>query len=273
MCEGWPERFVDGETQGGHVRFEPPISREAARWWNTRFRTGLPDRLDLYPENFVDIIAKDAPGAVRACFRNLDYEAETFKVEIKGFEEDRTEIFYKAKRFEMTDAVANEGETRVAPDRQGAGIGTGLMINLIELGCAIGLERIDVDAQDIGRYVWITMGFLPDATSWRRFIVPEAEKKLRLLLALCEITMPTFKSASEILRQPDPRAIRDILLLDENVSGSRPLGNNGDVALLSALMLQEGTDWAGSFDFNERAALDLFRAYKEAHDVDHPRPW
>lgn len=263
--KGWPDRFTDNE----YVSFDPPMSIEAARWWNDRFL----ETAGLFPEQFVDAIADGAPGEIRGTISNLDHEAETFEIEISGIAPDTTRLFLKSKRFEVTEGSARDGETQVSPDLQGKGIGTGLMINLIELGRRIGLESIDIEAEDIGRYAWLSMGFLPDETSWRFWIVPAARQKIALCLAQGEIDEETHSAVAAVLAQKDRRAARDLLVFTQSVSGPGPQGTNTSVSLCKAIMLHQGTSWLGAFSFRDTQGLELFDTYKEALDVDHPRPW
>lgn len=139
------------------------------------------------------------------------------------------------------------------------------MINLIELGRKIGLESIDIEAEDIGRYAWLSMGFLPDETSWRFWIA--------LCLAQGEIDEETHSAVAAVLAQKDRRAVRDLLVFTQSVSGPGPQGTNTFVSLCKAIMLHQGIRWLGAFSFRDTQGLELFDTYKEAHDVDHPRPW
>lgn len=215
MPRGWPERFTDSE----HVTLSPPISIEAARWWNDRFV----ETAGLFPEQFVDAIADGAPGAIRGTISNLDHEAETFEIEIRGIAPDMTHLFLKSKRFEV---IARDGETQVDPDHRGKGIGTGLMINLIELGRSIGLESIDIESEAVGRYAWLSIGFLPDETSWRFRIVPAATQKIALCLAEGQIDEETHAAITAVLAQKDRRAARDLLVFTQRVPGPGPQGTN-----------------------------------------------
>ncbi len=54
----------------------------------------------------------------------------------------------------------------ISPSKQGEGHGTALMGDLIDTGRLIGVEEIRLRAEQIGRYAWIKMGFLPMADAW-----------------------------------------------------------------------------------------------------------
>lgn len=263
---GWPDSFKDG----GGLLFRPAITLDGARWWNARFL----ETAGLFPSDFADAITDGAPGNVTCEFIDLRPDAEAFSLYVRGADVDGTTIFYKRKTFEIaSNTVPADGGTQVHPDWQGRGIGTGLMINLVDLGAKIDLVRIEIEAADIGRYTWLTMGFLPDATSWRHFIVPAALARLNSLFQLRQIGTTTYEQAVAILGSRDPRASRNLLLLRESVPGAMPGGGSGLVPLAKELMLASPIGWNGSFDYRDDEGRVQLDWYKEAHRVDHPKPW
>ncbi len=73
----------------------------------------------------------------------------------------------------------------VKPEARGKGIGRSLMADLIDTARRLDLKKITIEAEDIGRYVWVRMGFLPDRGSWRA-LRPEA--MMRLAKSLPQLT-------------------------------------------------------------------------------------
>jgi GNAT superfamily N-acetyltransferase len=50
----------------------------------------------------------------------------------------------------------------VKPEARGAGIGRLLMADLIDTPLRMQLDKVTIEAKDIGRYVWARIGFIPD---------------------------------------------------------------------------------------------------------------
>lgn len=147
---GWPKAFQDSKW----LKFKVPVTIEGARWWNKRFH----ETTGMFPGDFVKAIAFGTPGFTVVTFENFDHVDETFEIVMRGLREDPeaaeipVELFLKRQRFEMRVGVATKGLTKVVPERKGEGIGTRLMLNLVDLALDCKMTRVDMEADDIGRY-------------------------------------------------------------------------------------------------------------------------
>ncbi|GEO99115.1 hypothetical protein GCM10007887_10280 [Methylobacterium haplocladii] len=258
---GWPSKFRDTDA----CYFHPEPTEEVAAWWNRRFYATS----GIFPEDFVASLTAGTPGRTSGWFRHIDPIAESFEFDMTGVAADKTTIFFKHKRFEIASGRVGDGETRVWPDWQEKGIGTQLMSNLVELARRIELDRIEIEAQDIGRYAWLPLGFLPERTAWTDRIVPPARRRLALARMAGHIEEDAYRHAMLTLEDTDARAIRRLMELRQLVPGIARDGSAVDVPLFKALMLQAGTDWFGSFNLRDRDSLALFEAWKAGHDARH----
>jgi GNAT superfamily N-acetyltransferase len=55
----------------------------------------------------------------------------------------------------------------IPDEMQGSGYGRELMADLVDTGRLIGIDRINLRAEQIGRYAWVKMGFRPTDDAWR----------------------------------------------------------------------------------------------------------
>jgi hypothetical protein len=55
----------------------------------------------------------------------------------------------------------------IPDEMQGSGYGRELMADLVDTGRLIGIDRIKLRAEQIGRYAWVKMGFRPTDDAWR----------------------------------------------------------------------------------------------------------
>ena len=64
--------------------------------------------------------------------------------------------------------AAFNAEGMTIPDEmQGSGYGRELMADLVDTGRLVGMDRIKLRAEQIGRYAWVKMGFRPTDDAWR----------------------------------------------------------------------------------------------------------
>lgn len=77
---------------------------------------------------------------------------------------------------------------------QGGGYGSRLMGDLIDTSRLIGVDRIKLRAERIGRYVWVKMGFRPTDDAWRQmkieaygFLVQQMETLLQQKIDVTEL--------------------------------------------------------------------------------------
>ena len=269
---GWPNAFQDQDW----LTFKQPVTEAGARWWHRRFgaRTGM------LPVDFVEAIVAGAAQFARATFESFDPVDESFTLVVQGLREDPAstevpvEVFVKRQRFRMRIGTADEGLTKVAPDHQGEGIGTRLMMNVVDLALACGMGRVDMEADDIGRYTWPTMGFLPSTDEvWRGVVARTARRRLTELLHGGYLTAGDHEELMAIVGRPDRLAARTLIVHDATVPGPLPKGGHDRVPVGKVLLLGRGAAWAATLDLeNDDEGLELFEAYKERHHAEHPAP-
>lgn len=256
---GYPQHFKSGNA----VRFPRPLLSESdAEWWNTAVRR----ETGVYPDELPAFLASGIDADISGDFTAFDAGAGMFALDLYLHDKTtRSRIAFKSKRFEVKGELINSGETRVHPDWQEKGIGTALMINLIDFAGHIETKRIDIEAQDIGRYAWLPMGFLPDKTSWKEKLIPKLRSFADLAFGLGRVTDEIRGKVYDITSDTDPRAARELLGLNVDVPGLDRMNRPAEISLPKAMLLQPGTDWNGSFELDEDT-LDFFKVYRSARD-------
>lgn len=264
MPRGYPDHY----RNTNRVSFPRELTEADALWWEK----AVLDKAGVYPDTLPDFLASGVPGSVIGTYTTFDSQAEVFELALRSLTEEGSEIVFKNKRFEVSGGLINDGETKVHPDWQERGIGTLLMMNLIDFGDAIGAKRIEIEAQAIGRYAWLHMGFLPDRTSWKEKIAPVARTFADLQLALGTITREVRDEVLDIASKADPRFARELVALGRfKIPGYDRRGQPSEIPLTKGIMLQPGTEWNGSFEFDDDS-LDLFKEYREGHNAKFGRP-
>lgn len=263
MPRGYPQHF----RTTNRVSFPHELTEADAAWWEGAIHA----RTGVYPDGLPDFLAAGVPGTVTGRYTTFDSEAEVFEMNLTCLTEEGAEIAFKNKRFEVSGGLINNGETRVSLDWQEQGIGTLLMMNLIDFGNAIEAKSIEIEAQDVGRYAWLPMGFLPDKTSWKDRIAPRAASFAKLQASLGTITRAVRDEILDITSKPDRRFARELVAFERfKIPGRDRMGRETEVSLPKAMMQQPGTDWNGAFDFDEKS-LEFFNEYKVRHNAKFSR--
>lgn len=261
MPEGHPAHFTTNER----ASFPYPLTEADADWWNAAIK----ERVRVFPDELPKFLASGIEGTPFGTYSRFDSVAKVFELGVSLTGPDSVQIAFKNKRFEVAGGLINSGVPRVHPDWQERGIGTRMMINLIDFAEGIGARRIDIEAQDIGRYAWLPMGFLPDKTSWKEKVAPLARRYVTRALIAHVISRDDHDDVMNIAGNDDPRFARELVAVRTPVPGIDRTGQWGMVPLCRAIMLQQGTDWNGSFELDEDT-LAFFKVYKERHDAKFP---
>jgi GNAT superfamily N-acetyltransferase len=160
---GEKDRFRSQMFESGNrLRFERPVDDAGRQWWLAKFY----DPFELTPEGMADRLTKSAAGSKSAVFHYIDGGKETFSLRVDGDFPGTEEFWYAQRSLELKGSAFGADGMFVSEGAQGMGRGRVLMGDLIDTAKLIGVERITLQAEKIGRYAWIKMGFLPDAGSW-----------------------------------------------------------------------------------------------------------
>ena len=258
MIEGYPGHF----RNSNRITFPHELTEADARWW----MNAIHPNAGVYPDELPSFLASGIPGSVSGVYRAFDSTAQVFELSLRSIDEAGVEIAFKNKRFEIGTGLVNDGETRVHPDWQEKGFGTLLMCNLIDFGRAIKARQIDIEARDIGRYAWLAMGFLPDRTAWKEKIAPRAVAYARAAFERRLIRKVDLDRIEDIVAEGDPRAAREIVGLKAEVEGLDRMNRPASVKLGKKILLLEGMDWNGSFQFDDDT-LSFYERYRRARDA------
>jgi GNAT superfamily N-acetyltransferase len=241
---------------GNRIRFERPVDDIGRQWWLANFY----EPFDLTPEGMADRLSRSAPGSKSAIYHFVDGIAETFSVRIDGDFPGSKEYWYAQRSLDLKGAAFNADGMFVSEGAQGMGWGRALMGDLIDTASFIRLETIRLQAEKIGRYAWIKMGFLPDAGSWMHL------KRLALSFILTHETRLGTEIANDLVRRVNsggPEAARALAAVETPVP-SRDLPQRHDEVLVPfgrAFFLEIGGDWHGSLNLRDKETMQLVASY------------
>jgi hypothetical protein len=137
------------------------------------------------------------------------------------------------------------------------------MADAAALARELGLERIILEADDIGRYAWLRCGFVPDRGAWR-------EMQTAIIRKLVEIKdhMPPERwlKLVEMASSGRPEVAREFASLADPVPSAFLFGPDARplmVPLGKALFLEAVSRWAGSLRLDDPTSADIFASYIE----------
>jgi hypothetical protein len=125
--------------------------------------------------------------------------------------------------------------------------------NLLPLFREIGVDRITLDAAEVGSYAWVRYGFRPDRREWKRL----RSELLARLAKLAEVPglaggRAKRREIERILSRSDPEAIRALADLDD---ASFPAPGRLGFRLLN------GATWHGALDLTNGDAVNELKRY------------
>ena len=241
------------------IRFEAAMDETSADWWRRRFE----EPFGLSPEDVGDLLSKSWEGDKRMVVTALDGRAERFSIRVEGAWGPE-EFWFHARPLDLHGSAANADRTFVSPARQGHGQGRRFMGDLVSTARVLGLSRITLDAEHVGRYVWLRAGFLPDRGSWRTM---QAELQQRLAAAIPDIGERRFLELLGLARSPDRVAARELAALADEVMSRELFGpdsRGAPVPLGRALCLEIGSGWSGELDLLDEALMAVADGYLAA---------
>ncbi|MBO0905537.1 hypothetical protein [Jiella sonneratiae] len=254
-----PERDFDVDRFKGDNRltFVPQWSDEAKDWW----REHIFEPHGLYPDEFADVLTKSVHGDRSVTYFGISPESDSFVVKVVGSLGDPGEAWWTERGLDLRGKAFHAREMVIPERSQGQGIGRHLMGDLFDMALRMRIERIDIEAQDIGRYAWIRAGFLPDNTGWRYRLRPEIRD--RLAKARSSLSDENYRYYEAALDSDDPKIVREIASWEEPVP-SRERTSGGEAILRPlgrVLLLEILADWCGSFDLRDPTSLEIYENY------------
>lgn len=243
-------------ADNNRIRFDVPIDDRAKAWWTERFD----EPFGLSPEDVGDLLSKSWTADKQMVVTELDGVSQRFAVRVEGTW-GREEFWFHARTLDLHGSLANADRMFISEEHRGQGFGRRFMGDLIETARLLGLSRIALDAEHIGRYAWLRVGFLPDRGSWRTMSI---ELQHRLTAALPDLGTDRFLKILAIARSPNRTAARELAALTDAVSSRemfKPDGTAKQVALGRALFLEVGSNWSGDLDLSDETSMLLADSY------------
>jgi GNAT superfamily N-acetyltransferase len=252
----WSHMF---ET-GNRVRFEGQVDEKSRQWWIEKFY----EPFGLTPEGMADLITKSAPGEKLALFHYIDATREAFSLRVDGDFPGTQEFWYAHRELDLKGSAFNAEGMTVSDAMQGGGYGRALMGDLIDAGRLIGIERIRLRAERVGRYVWVKMGFLPSDDSWRQMrkdaleFVVKHQSILEPRLNVRELMARIYAGGPEMVR---------LLASIEIEVPSEHIASRFEPELMpfgKAFFLEAAPDWSGSLDLRDEEAMKIVESYRKS---------
>ncbi|QOG19234.1 hypothetical protein [Bradyrhizobium sp. SEMIA] len=251
----WSQMF----EPGNRIKFERPVDEKSRQWWTEKFY----EPFGLTPEGMADLITKSAPGEKLALYHYIDGQREAFSLRVDGDFPGTQEFWYARRELDLRGSAFNAEGMTVSDAKHGGGYGRALMRDLIDAGKLIGIERIKLRAERIGRYVWVKMGFLPTDDSWRQmrkdaleFIVKH-QSRLEPTLNIRELMTRIVTGGPEMVR---------VLASIEIEVPSEQIPSRFEAAPIpfgKAFFLEAAPDWTGSLDLKNAEAMKIVESYRK----------
>ena len=249
-------------ADSNRLRFEMRVDEIARQWWRTRFL----DPFGLTPEDVGDALSRSWSGDKRMTVTQFDGETERFSIRVDGAFGDG-DFWFHARTLDLSGPVINADRLFISEGRRGQRHGRRFMGDLIQFAQRIGIATLRLDAEHIGRYAWLRVGFVPDRGSWLRLRI---EPTHRLAMALPDLGERRYLEVLAMIRSAGPEGARDLAALTEAVDSNELFGADGrpeKVPLGRALFLETGSNWSGEADLTDGATLAVIEHY-----IDEPTP-
>ncbi len=256
-----PRKTFDADRlkDDNKLRFDPRWSDQAKNWW----REHIFEPYGLYPDEFADVLTKSVGGDRSTTYFEMSPETDSFVFKVVGSLGDLGEAWWTERGLDLRGKAFHAREMVIPESAQGHGISRHLMGDLIDTALRMQIERIDIEAQDIGRYAWIRAGFLPDNTGWRYRLRPDIRE--RLAKARSFLSDENYRYYEAALDSDDPRIVREIASWEEPVP-SRERTNSGEAIMRPlgrVLLLEILADWCGTFDLRDPVSLSIYENYAQ----------
>jgi len=234
------------------ITFLTQIAEVDKDWWVAEFY----DQHGLTPENVGDRLSAAWSGEKRMTVSELDGLKRSFEIHVQGSFGDGT--FWAHDRIlDITGGVLRAEGMTIPIAQQKQGLGRAFMQNAADLCISIGINKIHLAADDVGRYAWIRWGFLPEQGSWdilRRSMMP------KLIELQEDLPSERFVEIMIMLRDRRPTTARLIAGLLDPVRTQIPTEQGGMlVSLGRVLFLDGGAIWQGDLNLSDEESMLLLK--------------
>ena len=243
-------------TDGNRIRFETIVDQAAQQWWHDRFVA----HHGLTPEDVGDALSASWPGEKRMSVTQFDGRTERFSIRVEGAFGDG-DFWFHARTLDLSGPVINADRMFISEGRRSQGHGRRFMGDLVRFADLIGVSTIRLDAEHIGRYAWLRVGFVPDRGSWGRLKI---ELTHRLAMALPNLGERRYLDVLAIIRSPSPDSARELASLTDPVDSLELFTEGGKpekVPLGRALFLEVGSNWSGELDLADPPTRQVMELY------------
>jgi hypothetical protein len=253
------EQFDPNRFSGSNwLTFTPPWSEAEVGWW----RDHMFKPHGLYPDDLGELLSASIVGNKLVTLSDLDVRDDSFVIRVTGRANETGEAWWHQRRLDLRGQIFEAQRMIIPLEDQQKGRGRLLMADLVDTAARLGIRQITVEAQDVGRYAWARLGFVPDRGSWNFQIRIEARR--RLLRSRGEIEPSLFSAYLDTLDGEDPLLIRQVAEWNVPVDSLRDFDENGNpakIAIGKALLLETGAQWYGVFDLDDEETMNIFKRY------------
>lgn len=249
-------------SDSNRLRFNVPVDPAARQWWRDHFLA----RHGLTPEAVGDALSQSWHGDKRMVVTQFDGVTERFSIRVEGAFGDG-DFWFHARTIDLSGPVINADRMFISEGRRSQRFGRRFMGDLVAFAQSIGVRSIRLDAEHIGRYAWLRVGFVPDRGSWLRLKV---ELTHRLAMALPDLGERRYLDILGMIQSPTPERARDLASLTDPVDSRELFTEDGrpeKVPLGRALFLEMGSNWSGELDLSDPDTVILIEHYIGGDDA------
>ncbi len=252
---GENDRYRTMFESSNRLRFVVEISEDDKAWW----LNSIYDPFRLTPEEVGDRLSASWAGDQLMEVTELNGRLRRFAVSISG-ELGIGQAWLLERTLDFQGSFLNADRMFIDPARQQEGIRRRFMADAVALATELGLESIRLEVDNIGRYVWLRCGFLPDRGSWmsmKPFVVQ------RIVEAREELGPQRFAEILAIADSPHPMAARELAAIADPVHSRYPLemGRSVEVPLGRAIFIEAAPIWSGSINLDDQVSLAVLREH------------
>jgi GNAT superfamily N-acetyltransferase len=245
---------------GNRVRFLAEVGPEDRQWW----LSSIYDLFGLTPEDVGDRLSSSWAGDKRMEVTELNGLLHRFAISISG-EFASGQVWLLDRTLDFQGSFLNADRMFIDPDRQQEGTGRRFMADAVALATELGLKEIRLEADNIGKYVWLRCGFLPDRGSWtsmKPFVIQ------RIVEAREDVGAQRFSELLAMADSPDPVAARELAAVRDGVRSRYPLefGRTLEVPLGRAIFIEAAPAWSGSIALDDPVSMTVLRNYVGQQD-------
>jgi hypothetical protein len=252
-------KFDQNRFKGSNsLIFAPPWSDAQIGWWHER----MFKEHGLYPDDLGELLSASIKGQKIVTLSELDVRSDSFIVSVKGLPNETGEAWWHQRKLDLKGSVFEAQRMVIPSAEQKRGRGRLLMADLIDTASRLGIRQVTVEAQDLGRYAWACIGFVPDKASWNFQI--RIEGLMRLLRSRHEIEPRLFSAFQDVLARDNPLLIREVIRWKPMVNSIQEYDSDGNPAKIpigKAVLLEALTQWYGVFDLDDPDTMKIFNDY------------